>query len=358
MVVLGAYHVGYPPVEWRAQWPTLIFATLEPPDSWRGARWIRWAQWPLLLLRAWWTLVAEQCQAILVVFPDEIFLSVGYALARLTGKPLYAYFHNTYLENWRDSRLAHWLQPRIFATARHVFVMSEGMHRLYQTNYPGLQCSPLVQSFNESLPDPDDVTLPPMHQPLRLLLFGNINRSCAEAAARIAQLVQVTPDVHLTLLSGTARTYLKKLGFTGDRVTIETVSRDVLLHCLRQADIVLLPHGFHSTIAAEEIATIFPTRTIEALISQRPILAHLPKDCFLAQFLRGHDCALIVNEPDLEALRQAVERLRQNTDLRVHLVRQALIAARQFQASTVAAHLREIMQDEAAVATAKQSMEN
>jgi hypothetical protein len=143
--------------------------------------------------------MARRCQAILAVFPDEIFLSVGYVLARLTGKPLYAYFHNTYLENWQNSRLAHWLQPRVFATARHVFVMSEGMHRLYQVNYPGLQCSPLAHSFNEPLPEPGDVILPPVHQPLRLVLFGNINRSCAEAATRIAQLVQVTPGVHLTL---------------------------------------------------------------------------------------------------------------------------------------------------------------
>ncbi|MBI3951337.1 MAG: hypothetical protein HY314_12880 [Acidobacteria bacterium] len=359
MVVLGAYYVGRPPVQWRDDWATLKYATVHPPDGWRGARWIRWGQLPWLLVYAWWILVTRRCPSILAVYPDEIYLLAGYILSRLTGTPLYAYFHNTFLEDHRDSPLAHFLQPRVFARARHVFVMSEGMHKLYEKNYPGLRCSPLVHSFNEPLPEPGDVTSLPVHQPLRLALFGSINRSNAEAAVRIAKLVQTTPDVHLTVLSGTSRGYLHKLGFVGNRIEIETVSRDILIERLSQADITLLPHGFEGPVADEEIATIFPTKTIEALISQRPILAHVPANCFLAEFLRRHDCALIVDEPDVEAARQAVNRLRQDGNLRVHLVRQALIAARQFQASTVAEHLREVIQEGVlAIAAVEPTMTN
>lgn len=300
-------------------------------------------------MRAWWTLIAKRCEVIVVVFPDDIFLLTGYLLARLTRRPLYAYFHNAYVEDPPSKRLAVWLQPRVFAAARHVFVMSEGMQRLYKRKFPDLRCSPLVHSFNEPLAEPDDVILPPVHIPLRVALFGNVNASNADAAGRIAHLVQVTADVHLTLFSGTSRGYLEKLGFNGDRITIETVSRDVLLERLRENDIILLPHGFNGAIALEEIATIFPTRTIEALISQRPILAHLPRNCFLAEFLRRHECALVVDEPDLKMLSEALKQLRQDAELRVQLVRRALRAARQFKASIVASHLREVIQDGATV---------
>ncbi|MCM3906402.1 MAG: glycosyltransferase [Pyrinomonadaceae bacterium] len=345
MIVLGAYYVACPRVEWREEWPTLLYATLQPPDGWRGARWIRWAQFPWLLLRALWTLLAHRCQAIMAVFPDETFLLAGYLLAWLTGKPLFAYFHNTYLEQFPKSRLANWLQPRVFTMAQHVFVMSEGMQRLYAKNYPGLRCSPLLHTFNESLPNLCVSEVETVQTPLELLLFGNIGESNVEAATRFAQLVQAVPDVHLTLLTGTQRSYLEKLGFRGSKVTVDVVSRSVLLQRLSQAHIVLLPHGFHGSIAGEEIATIFPTKVIDALISQRPILAHLPKDCFLAEFLRNHDCALIVDEPDLEALRNGLERLRDDRDLRSHLVRQSLLAANQFQASSVAGYLREVMEN-------------
>lgn len=345
MVVLGAYYLRTPSQAWSAEWPRLLYAVVQLPDGWRGARWLKWFQFPLLFLRGLWTIVTNRCKAILVVFPDDVFLLAAYLLARLTGTPLFPYFHNTYLENQPNSRLAHWLQPRVFASARHVFVMSEGMQRLYRANYPTLSCSPLVHTFNRPLPEPDEVTLPPVHEPLRLVLFGNVGASNADAVVRFAELARSRNDVALTVISGTSHSYLRQLGFTGEHITIETVSHDVLMERLTESDIILLPHGFEGDIAAEEIATIFPTRTVEALISQRPILAHLPKDCFLAEFLRHHKCALIVDEPELEPLGAALDQLRCDEALRYSLVRRAMAAARQFQASTVAARLCETIDD-------------
>jgi glycosyltransferase involved in cell wall biosynthesis len=345
MVVLGAYYLRTPPQRWSKEWPPLKYAAVHLPDGWRGGRWLKWVQFPLLFLRALWTLATSRCKAILVVFPDDVFVLAAYLLARVTGKPLYPYFHNTYLENQPDSRLARWLQPRVFAVADHVFVMSEGMQRLYRANYPTLRCSALVHTFNGTLPEPDEVALPPVHQPLRLVLFGNVGPSNADATMRFAKLARSGDDVVLTVISGTSQSYLRQLGFTGKNITIETVSHDILMERLTENDIILLPHGFEGDIASEEIATIFPTRTVEALISRRPILAHLPKDCFLAEFLGHHECALIVDEPGLEPLRTALEQLRRDEALRHHLVRGALAAARQFQASTVAARLRETIED-------------
>ncbi len=283
MVVMGAYYPGCPRQTWRSEWPRLIYATLQPPDGWRGARWIRWAQCPWLLVRAWWTLVTERCQSIVVVFPDEVFLLAAYALAVLTGKPLYPYMHNTYLENRPDSRLARWLQPRLFSRSRHVFVMSEGMERLYKQDYPSLKCSALVHSFNDPLPDPDEscISLPPVHKPLRLVLFGNISASNAEATVRIVNLVKAMDDVQLTVFSGTSRSYLKQLGISGDQITIKTVSYDVLLAGIREGDVILLPHGFYGPIADQEIATIFPTRTIEAFDLPAPYPRPLSEELFL-----------------------------------------------------------------------------
>lgn len=359
MVILGAYYLGSPAVPWQADWATLKYATVHPPDGWRGARWMRWAQFPWLLLRTWWTLIAGRCKAILIIYPDEIFLLAAYLIARLTRTPLLAYFHNTYLENRGHSRFARWLQDRVFEMARHVFVMSEGMRRLYKKNYPDLRCSPLLHSFTEVLPQENEVVLPPLHHPLRLLLFGNFSASNADAAGRLAELVHATPDVHLTLLSGTDPSYLKRLGLTGERISVETVTREVLLERLSEADLVLLPHGFSGPIADEEIATIFPTRTIEALISQRPILAHAPRNCFLTEFLVSFDCALVVDEPEVEALKQALHLLCTDAELRAHLVTQALKAARQFHSSTVGSELRRVIENKVVTGpAAAQLLEN
>ena len=65
------------------------------------------------------------------------------------------------------------------------------------------------------------------------------------------------------------------------------ISRDEVLARLGQADVLFLPHGLTGSWAAEEYRTIFPTKTIEYLISGRPILAHTPPDRFLTRFSRA-----------------------------------------------------------------------
>jgi glycosyltransferase involved in cell wall biosynthesis len=134
--------------------------------------------------------------------------------------------------------------------------------------------------------------------------------------------------------------HLRSIGLLRDGMQCATVSREELLRNLRAADVLLLPHGLTGSFSIEEYRTIFPTKTIEYLMSGRPILAHTLSDCFLTRFLRKHDCALIVDKPDVQALREALERLRTDYPLRRRLAENALKAARQFQAKDVAAELR------------------
>src|SRR5215813_13297208 len=95
MVILGAYYLRTPGQNWSREWPVLNYAVVQFPSGWRGARWFRCAQFPLLLLRSLWTLITENCKSIIVVFPDEVFVLAAYFLSVFTGKPLYPYLHNT-----------------------------------------------------------------------------------------------------------------------------------------------------------------------------------------------------------------------------------------------------------------------
>jgi glycosyltransferase involved in cell wall biosynthesis len=211
----------------------------------------------------------------------------------------------------------------------------------YQQRYPNLHCTALVHSFNEKLPG--FVSPPAPGSPLRGIISGNINATCSDAAGRVAQALQQIPDAHLTILSGTTRAELERQGLLRERVELDTVSRDVLIERLTQSDIVFLPHGFQGGLSDAEYQTIFPTKTIEYLICGRPILAHTPANCFLTRFLKQWDCALIVEEPTVDAVVAAIGRLRGDKTLRDRLVGNALKAAEQFQAEHVAAHLRKML---------------
>jgi len=342
LIIGGELPVDRQPTPWGSQLPEVVYLIRGWPAARRGARWWRLVQLPVLLLRCLRLVRQHRCSAIVVVFPKVEFLLVAYLTATWTGARLFPYFHNTYLENTEGihRRFARWLQGRVFRKAAHVFVMSEGMVDLYRERYPGLRCSALLHSFNDDIPP--FVPPPSPKAPVRLMLSGNINESCRDATARVCVAVGQVRDASLTILSATPRVLLERWGVLRDGIRHETPPE--LLPRLREADIVVLPHGFTGGYAAEEYRTIFPTRTIEYLLSGRPILAHVPPDCYLARFLSEHDCALIVDEPSVEAVVEGITRLRSDGDLRSRLVRNALRTAELFRAVRVAATLRARLQ--------------
>jgi glycosyltransferase involved in cell wall biosynthesis len=347
MIVAGEKPCNVPPVRWNNDWPELVYVQSVWPFTARGIRWWRMLQTPYVLWRCLRLVRRHKVDSIVVVFPDERFLLAGYLCARIARRRLFAYFHNTYLEDRRGwpGRLAQWLQPRVFARAEHVFVMSEGMSELYRERYPTLKQTPLVHSFNGPIP-PCNVPQA-VGSPMKVAICGTVNASCDDAATRLGETLASCPDTHLTIYSGTHRSHLRAIGLLREGVECMTAPLEELLPRLGEADVVVLLHGLTGPKAPEEYRTIFPTKTIEYLLSGRPILAHSPPDCFITRFLRTNECALIVDKPDVEALRDALGRLRTDFELRRRLVENALKAARQFQAATVAAELRKWIDREA-----------
>jgi glycosyltransferase involved in cell wall biosynthesis len=339
MVVAGERPSGKPAVQWKSHWPELIYVQSVWPITGRGLRWWRLMQFPLLLWRCLRIIRRHRVDRIVAVYPKTLFLFAGYLAARLTGCRLFAYLHNTYDGlSGADLRISAWVHDLVFRRAEHVFVMSRGMSELFQRRFPAVKQTPLVHSFNEPIPEFQEP--PPVGSPLRLVFCGNL-ATCADAAGRLVEAIAHTPDASLSVLSGDAPARLRALGLLRPGTSCEAVSRDAVLGRLRQADIVLLPHNFtYPPSAKDDFLTIFPTKTIEYLISGRPILAHAPAGCFLTRFLQENDCAMVVDRPELNALTAAIERLRSDAALRCRLVRAALRTAEQFQAGNVAAEFR------------------
>jgi len=175
--------------------------------------------------------------------------------------------------------------------------------------------------------------------------MGTVNASCLDALQRLYRVVRSTPDLLLTLVTSTPGWVLRKWGLRGERLKVvpATLSREGMFAELASADMVFLPLGLRGALDGVEYKTIFPTRTIEYLLCRRPILAHVPSDSYMAEFLRARGCALVVDSQEEEALAAAVQRLRADRDERARLVRAALAAAAEFEAGRVAHHLREVV---------------
>ncbi len=97
----------------------------------------------------------------------------------------------------------------------------------------------------------------------------------------------------------------------------------------RDADILFLPLAFDSAIS-EVVRSSAPAKVAEYLASGRPILAHAPKDSFVASFFKERQAGYVVDEPDVNLLVTALRRLGEDARLREELIRNAQTAAREF----------------------------
>jgi len=121
------------------------------------------------------------------------------------------------------------------------------------------------------------------------------------------------------------------------------VTPEGVQEALRESDILLLPHGFSGELSPEEYRTIFPTKIMEYLIAQRPILAHVAMGTYLHKFLLENGCALVVDKADVEVLKTAIATLRTNEGLRNELVANSVKTLSQFSGETISTHLREVV---------------
>jgi hypothetical protein len=153
-------------------------------------------------------------------------------------------------------------------------------------------------------------------------------------------LVNASSDFVLNFYSAAPDWHLQKEGLVGQRIHREQPTDDDLVNAIGNNDLLILPHGLTGSLAPIEYRTIFPTRTIPYLLSRRPILAYSARGSFLSEWLRAHDCAEVVEDPDPAALRGAIDRLCDDAPRREQLVRNALRAAEYFRADRVVEEMK------------------
>lgn len=305
------------------------------PPNIKGRRTIRNSLFPIVFRRIEQIARSDDFARVIGVFPDEFWLWSAYRTARKHGLPFYPFLHNTYLENragWSKS-LARLVQKKIFSYAKTVFVANDGMREYYLEHYPGLPVVTLDHINEEPIPDFETPPLP--GKQLKVAYLGTFNVSNADAFSRFVKTIQHLPDVHFTTFSKESADYFSQRGLSGPNFEHTRVPYHMAVTALRRFDVMFLPHGFAGRLSDVEYATIFPTRTVPYLLTGRPILAHSPANSFLNRWLRQHECALIVDQPDPASLLEALSRLRRDPETRANLARRGLLAARQFSPQAV-----------------------
>lgn len=315
----------------------------------RGYRYLIWfRKWRFrpLVSKIKSVIKKEKIAYVIGVYPNNFYCLAACRAAKELSIPFSSYFHNTYIENTeiKDSK-ARVIQDEIFESSEHVFVMSEGMQRYYESTYQMDKFVPLVHTFDKY---PEQIlataTPPVAKKQYKLVAIGNFNQSNMEATVRLVNALKSTSKYSLDLYTHVPQWMLQQRGLDPEGYHHKGfVNPDAVHGVLQSYDICILTHGFTGGYGEIEYRTIFPTRTIPLLLSGKPILAHSPKGSFLNDFIQKYDCAELVDQADEQAIINGLDNITDNPVRSNRLVQNAMQAAKRFYGPNVAQKLKEIL---------------
>ena len=291
----------------------------------RAYRVVELAAIPFSVAKGLWISFIERPSCILATSdpPHCHFMIAAYLTAKLLRKRFYLYLFDP-LEGFTSSRLQRlmlqYFMPLMFKYAAQVIVMDELLAEFYKDKY-GLQCEILYHSSNIRNPIISTENETIKKDIYTIMFSGNISRFQYDALLNLKYAIQLVPHkIRLLIYSPTSEKTLRETGFHGDHISIKHYDHEVLMSELVKADILFLPLSFLQSDSII-VKAAFPSKTIDYLEAQKPILIHAPADCFIVKYAKECKFAEIVSDDNIVSLARAIELLFFDKERQRELVR-------------------------------------
>lgn len=115
------------------------------------------------------------------------------------------------------------------------------------------------------------------------------------------------------------RERLEAIGIKGERVEVKDfVDPEEILSILADADVLVLALAF-DTPYPDVIKTASPGKLPVYLASGTPILVHAPKESYVVNYFKKHNCGIVVDSQNVAELKNNIIRILRDKKLREHL---------------------------------------
>lgn len=276
----------------------------------------------------------EQCASAVVCTGDLIDPPAARLAAKLTGVSFYLYVFDDYIFQWLDPKVRNqaWSFERwMVQGSGGIIVPNEFMAEEIRRRYK--RAAWIVRNACAWLPKRVRVSHRTGEDAGRrkgsLVYTGavyHVNSNTFRVITAALDRIPL-PGICLHIYTAQSEEYLRDQGvFSPHIVHHPHAPYEEVEQVQGQADILLMPFDFNSP-AREVIRTAAPGKLGDYLASGTPILAVVPGDTFVAWYLRRHDCGMVLDRADVDAVADAILRLLSDVQLRDRLVANAIARA-------------------------------
>nr|WP_176733333.1 glycosyltransferase [Bosea sp. BIWAKO-01] len=286
---------------------------------------------------------AHRVQVVVGCSGNPFDLPAAAIAARRLKLPFVAYLFDDPVYQWEAGpyrRLARFWEKRWAARAAKVIVPNEVLAEDVRVRVPraslAIVRNPVDLGQIEpggfgSVPVPQAGPPPTAQAPWTVLYTGSVYNAQASAFRNLIAAMERTGgrfQLHLHTAQGEAQ--VRDNGLVGPFVRRhDHLPQAQALARQREADILFLPLAFESPIP-EVVRSSAPAKVAEYLASGRPVVVHAPRGSFVSSYFAARGAGLVVDQPDVEALAQALNRLSEDAALRANLIKNARAAAQEF----------------------------
>ena len=305
---------------------------------------------PLIIRKALKVASDFKIDNIFTHWPDTPFVIAAYYVSKILKKPLYFWLHSLWEE--RDQTIPDYVMTRLFEKriicyAKHLFVATEAARDFYVAKY-GIDSTVLYHSVDFSLILNREIHTAKDEKEEKTILFsGAIYPSMnLDSVQRLVKAVNSIDsyNIRIMLCTSIPKVLLKDWGLLGHNVEVMFVTKPELIKLLDEADILFLPLAFQSDMPLE-IETVFPTKTLEYLLSKTPILVHAPPGSYINSYATAKGFGYVIDQPDIDQLRAGIHRLLEDKVLRASLQDGAEKTAKERDSHKIAGTLKEILSE-------------
>jgi glycosyltransferase involved in cell wall biosynthesis len=267
---------------------------------------------------------------------DLLEIPAAYLAARLRKVPFHIYMFDRYGDQWRSR--GHWLQPihwlgrpleRLLVThSNGIIVPNETLQADLANDYD-VQSTVVHNPCDVAQYSTENSLSATFHRPLRIVYTGAIYEAHFDSFGRLLDALEQigSSSLALHIYTDEPEHRLKQNNISHRAEVHPHQYPDEMPRIQQSADILFLPLAFKSSYPAI-IRTSSPGKMGEYLAAGRPILVHAPPESFPAWYFKKHNCGVVVDQPDVQLLINAINQIRRDAAWAGQLAQHAVERAR------------------------------